>query len=117
MPVKNNKQVDNLTKSVLEVLAKRKETKLIPQVGEALRQIGTRNKNQNLGTVWSVIPLSEHILARIKKIMQTRIKRDIELKNQQDPSLLGGFRVEIGDWVLDASLKSDFDNLQKVLLS
>ncbi len=116
MQAKNN-DVDNLTKSVLDVLAKRKETKLIPQVGEALKLIGGRNKNQNLGTVWSVIPLSERVLSRIKKIMQTHIKRDFELKNQLDPLLLGGFRVEIADWVLDASLKSDFDNLQKALLS
>lgn len=117
MPARSNKDVDNLTKSVLDVLTQRKETKLIPQVGEALKLIGGRNKNQNSGTVWSVIPLSERILSRIKKIMQTQIKHDIELKNQLDPTLLGGFRVEIGDWVLDASLKSDFNNLQKALLS
>ncbi len=118
MQLKNEeKDVDNLTKSVLEVLAQRKETKLIPQVGEALKLIGGRNRNQNSGIVASVVPLNDQTLSRIKKITQTHFQREIELKNQLDPGLLGGFRVEIGDWVMDASLKADFSNLQKALLS
>lgn len=113
----NDSQVNVLTRSVLDVLAKRKETKLIPQVGEALRQIDSRKRNQNLGIVWSVIPINTERLNRIKKIMEKYSKRNIEIKNKIDNSLLGGFKMELGDWVLDASLKADFVNIEKALLS
>lgn len=121
----SDSQVNVLTRSVLDVLAKRKETRLIPQVGEALRQIDSRKRNQNLGIVWSVIPINTERLNRIKKIMEKYSKRNIEIKNKSsfllrnkiDSSLLGGFKMELGDWVLDASLKADFVNIEKTLLS
>ena len=109
------KNVDLLAKSMVEVLAERKESKLLPQVSEALKQIDAQKKSQNSGVLWSANPLNETMMNKICTTMKSYLHRDIELKNKIDNKLMGGFKIELGDWVLDASLKADFDNLQKAL--
>ena len=116
MQAKSN-TVAILAKSVMEVLAHRKESRLLPQVGEALKKIDSRSKNQNNGIVRSAVPLEKSRVERITQLVGSFVHHDVELKNTVDTKVLGGFKVELGDWVLDASLKSDFDNLQKVLLN
>lgn len=110
------KNVDVLTRSVLDVLTERKQTGLIPEVSAALRKIDSDKKDQNRGTVYSPVELGKIRLQRVKKIVELLVERNIELTNALDKTILGGFKVVVGDWVLDASLKSDFERLLKTLI-
>ncbi|MCL5675579.1 MAG: F0F1 ATP synthase subunit delta [Patescibacteria group bacterium] len=109
------RNVDVLTKSVLDVLTARKQRGLLPQVSAALKRIDSDQKNQNKGIVYAPILLDKQRLHRVKNVVQKLAQRDIELTTKLDRNMLGGFRVEVGDWVLDASLRSDFVRLIKTL--
>ncbi len=110
---KNN--VNLLTKSVLDVLEKRRESSLIPQIGQALTKMGIKAKNQNSGIIWSALSLDKTRLERINKIIEKHLNRQIELVNKVDTKLGGGFKVEVGDWVFDATLQSDFAKMENIL--
>lgn len=56
---------------------------------------------------------------QIEKIVQ-KLKKEFtitDIKTIVDPSLLGGFRVTIGDTVLDYSLKAKLSQLREALVS
>lgn len=111
--VKNTGQI--LVKSFLEVLHDQKQDELLPEVTQVLSDINKKTLGEKQAVVWSVIPLGKSQIQKIKSVVKNYIHDEPELSNKIDKSLLAGFRVEIGDWVLDASLKNDFQKLQKLL--
>ena len=114
MGLKNNdKQI--FVKSILEVIKSKKQEGLLPEVSDALKNISDREKTEKKAIIWSVVSLNSSQLSRIKKVIINATGVDCEIENRTDASLLGGFRVTLGDWILDASLKSDLSNIQKTL--
>lgn len=106
MGLKNNdKQI--FVKSILEVIKAKKQEGLLPEVSDALKNISDREKTEKKAIIWSVVALNNSQLARLKKIIIKATGIDCEIDNRTDTTLLGGFRVILGDWILDASLKSD----------
>lgn len=77
---------------------------------KALRGIGT-------AYVTTPTPLrAEQQEALVKKLLETTQYHTIELQLQVDPSLIGGIVIRIGDRVVDGSIKTKLDTLQRQLL-
>ena len=52
-----------------------------------------------------------------KRLLETTGYKSFEMIYQEDPSLLGGLMVRIGDRILDSSLKSQLLSLERELMS
>ena len=65
--------------------------------------------------VYSAFPMSDAQLAGLKEKLESRFKRKLTFKVEQDASLIGGIRVVVGDYVLDASVKNKIENLKQAL--
>ena len=61
----------------------------------------------------SALPASE--LATIKAALQKRFGRDVEIETAVDTSLIGGAVIDVGDVVIDGSLKGQLAQLQHAL--
>jgi len=64
----------------------------------------------------SPVTLTPDQLDRLKSILQKKFGSELTFKNIVRPEVLAGFTVSIGDWYLDASLKTDLRNLRKQLI-
>ncbi|MBD1434068.1 F0F1 ATP synthase subunit delta [Sphingobacterium sp. DN00404] len=64
-------------------------------------------------SVTSATALSEANLADLQKIITEEIKAEVILKNNIDPSLIGGFVVRVGDRQIDASIAGKLNKLEK----
>ena len=66
--------------------------------------------------VYSAFPIPAEQLGSVAQVLERRFGRKLNLTVQEDPSLIGGIRVVVGDEVLDTSVKARLEQM-KVALS
>jgi F-type H+-transporting ATPase subunit delta len=65
--------------------------------------------------VKTAFPLSNDLAAQIKKIMEGLTKKEVEMVIEQDPSLIGGIVVKVGDTLYDGSVKAQLNKIRELL--
>jgi F-type H+-transporting ATPase subunit delta len=69
------------------------------------------------GVLTTVHPLSETLRAELTDYVASRLNSKVELSVSQDPRILGGFQVRVGDRLLDASVKARLEGLRRSMLA
>jgi ATP synthase F1 delta subunit len=64
-------------------------------------------------TVTSAIELDEGLVADIGKRIEEQTDRTVELSSNVDPEVLGGLKVQVGNMVLDATVRNRLERLRK----
>ena len=64
-------------------------------------------------TVTSAIELDEGLVADIGKRIEEQTDRTVELSSNVDPDVLGGLKVQVGNVVLDATVRNRLERLRK----
>jgi F-type H+-transporting ATPase subunit delta len=64
-------------------------------------------------TVTSAIELDEGLVADIGKRIEEQTDRTVELSSRVDPDVLGGLKVQVGNMVLDATVRNRLERLRK----
>ena len=68
------------------------------------------------GVIYSAKALDEAMMKNIEDSVAKKLGNRVELKNIIDESLIGGFKVMVGDTVFDSSIKSKLNSLKYELL-
>lgn len=66
-------------------------------------------------TLTTAAPAEEEQLQALKTVLSRRYDRTVELHCKEDPSLLGGGLLQIGDTCIDGSLRHRLDQLRQQL--
>ena len=69
------------------------------------------------GTVYSAVALSEGQLTELTYAFTKKLNQKVKLNVEIDPSLLGGYKVNLGNVVYDNSIKLQLKNLKNNLLN
>ncbi len=64
-------------------------------------------------TVVSAVALSANNLDALRKVIAGEINAEVVLRNNVDPSLIGGFVVNVGDKQIDASIAGKLKKLER----
>ena len=71
-------------------------------------------ENKRLGvTVTSAVELDRDIVERIGKEIEEQTGNTVELQSKVDPDILGGLVVQVGNMVLDTSIRNRLEKLRK----
>jgi F-type H+-transporting ATPase subunit delta len=71
-------------------------------------------ENKRLGvTVTSAIELDPEIVKRIGSEIEEQTGNTVELQSRVDPDILGGLVVQVGNMVLDTSIRNRLEKLRK----
>ncbi len=110
---KQGKEAYNL----ILLLARDKRLRELDTLGTVLREEAAKSKEQSHAVVTSAVPLPDKTLKRLTDILTKRFKHDIWLESHVDPSIIAGLRIQMGDWVFDATRRGRLTRLEHSLIN
>jgi F-type H+-transporting ATPase subunit delta len=105
--VEANKTVYNFVGVLLEA----GRIELIPTIAEHFEALVLATKNEAHGEITSAHALNEQTLKEITAAAEKKLDLKLVLANVVDPSIFGGFKVRVGNKLLDMSIKTKLDQL------
>jgi F-type H+-transporting ATPase subunit delta len=103
-------------KNTLRLLVERRRISALSSITARLRELADREKGLVHAEVTSAIRLTEDFYERLRGQLESLTGKKISVRRSEDPSLIGGVVVRIGDTVIDGSLKSRLESLKQSLL-
>ncbi|MGI9046370.1 MAG: F0F1 ATP synthase subunit delta [Burkholderiales bacterium] len=89
----------------LNALAKNGRLEVLPEISQMFEEMKAQHGGALEATIHSAFPLNDAQLKGLVQDLETRFKRKIEADLRVAPELIGGVKIEIGDQVLDASVR------------
>lgn len=102
-----------LTKRFLDMLIDKKRFDLLPVMAMNLGRLIAEKNNVAKAHVRTAQPMSAEAQQKLKDKLKAFVGKNIELDIKEDPELLGGVVVRLGDWVLDSSLRGQLRQLKE----
>ena len=85
----------------------------LPQIIDRLVARAAEAKDSVVGEVRSAVPLTEDQKTRLGEALSKATGKKVEVKVIQDPSVLGGLVAQVGDTVIDGSVRARLDQLRE----
>ncbi len=108
-------RVSSLSLRFLELLVDKKRFELLPQVEANVARLLSEKNNLAKAAVRSARPLSSQEQERLRQALQRFSGKKIELEIKEDPEIIGGLVVRLGDWVMDSSLRGQLGGLREAI--
>ncbi|AEG91429.1 F0F1 ATP synthase subunit delta [Ramlibacter tataouinensis] len=87
----------------------------LPEVAAQFRALKNSQGGSSDAVVYSAFPIPAASLAEVAGVLERRFRRKLNLTVQEDPSLIGGIRVVVGDEVLDTSVRARLEQMKVAL--
>jgi len=100
---------------VLILMAQKNRLGLLKEFAEEFEKFAYERLGLVKAEITSATELDEEVLNRIKAKIEELFGKKAEITVKLDPSIIGGFIVRVADKVLDASIKTQLENLKKAI--
>lgn len=87
----------------------------LPEVASQFRALKNAQSGSSDAVVYSAFPIPAAALGEVAQVLEKRFGRKLNVTVQEDPSLIGGIRVVVGDEVLDTSVKARLEQMKVAL--
>jgi F-type H+-transporting ATPase subunit delta len=99
----------------LALLAEHGRLTLLPEVLAQFEQLRAEAERTLKVRVRSAAVMDAAQLERLQQALKSRFKREVDIEQQLDASLIGGAVIDAGDEVIDASLKGKLKRMESAL--
>jgi F-type H+-transporting ATPase subunit delta len=107
-------KVGTLTASFNKLLITKSREAFLPEIVDAFIQQYKKYKNIYIVKLTTAMPASDELKKSIvDKIKATTAMQNIELNEEVREDIIGGFILEVGDQLVDASIAFDLANVKK----
>lgn len=105
-------KVGDLTYSIFEIIVKKNREAILFEVGKSFLALYNKVKGLVEATVTSTFKLDKKTKAEFEKLVKSVTGKDVELTEVVDPSIIGGFKIKIGDQQIDETVSSKLRELE-----
>jgi F-type H+-transporting ATPase subunit delta len=108
--------VEAITLSLLDLIVKSGRESFIPLI--ALNFIHETKKYKGIteSVLTTAVKVDENIKKQVTDLISDIFKTTVELKENVDPEIIGGFILQIDDKYIDASIKNKLRKIKKELI-
>ena len=100
--------------SLINILVDNKRTSLLSNVAKSYIDLYNEEQGVKVATVITAIPLSSELESKVmEKVKELTGSEKVTLKNEIDPTIIGGFVLRVGDIQYNASIANQFGNLKR----
>jgi F-type H+-transporting ATPase subunit delta len=104
---------DERVVNFLELLAERHRMPALFRIRREFDSMWAEENQLLPVTVTSAVELDEGLVSEIGDRIQEQTGRKVELSSTVDPDVLGGLRVQVGNMVLDGTVRNRLERLRK----
>ena len=97
----------------LELLAERHRMPALFRIRREFDSLWAEENKLLPVTITSAVELDEDIQKDIREKIEEETGRTVEFDAKVDPDLLGGLKLQVGNFVMDASVRSRLEKLRK----
>jgi len=110
-------KIDNLSLNFLNILLDKKRESNIFEVKELYDKMVDNLFSKVVAEVYTAIDInnSKETIDKLKSSLSSYLEKEVEIKVFVDESILGGVLVKIGDRIIDGTVKSQLDNISRIL--
>lgn len=87
----------------------------IPKVQSFLGKITQSARKEKIAKVESTVALSESEKTGMEKALARILGHEVQLDSVVRPDTLAGFRIQVGDWILDMTMKNQLEQMATLL--
>ena len=103
------------TSNFLMLLVDKRRVNILEQIEECYQRYMDDVLNKVRVGVKTAFPLSSELSARIRKQMEGLTGKNVEMVIDEDPSLLGGVVIGVGDTLYDGSVKAQLNDIRGLI--
>jgi F-type H+-transporting ATPase subunit delta len=107
------KHTDNLSISFLNILIRKGREIEVTEIANQYLKLYLEHKNIIVAEVVTAVEINEETSKRISNLVADLSKKEILIKSKIDPSIIGGFKINMEDYQYDASIRKIIDNMHK----
>ena len=108
-------QLSPLTANFLRLLVDKRRIGILSSIEHCYRELVDDVLQKAAVTVKTALPLPHRLSARLQQEMETLTGRKVEMTIVEDPALLGGIVVRVGDRLYDGSIRAQLGNMRNLL--
>jgi F-type H+-transporting ATPase subunit delta len=111
------KRVADKPTRLVDLLVSRGRADLLPRVASEYTRLLQRHAGIVPAVVTSAVPLTDAETAAIRTRVEAMAGATVDLRTQVDPAILGGLTIQVGDRLLDDSVRGRLMRLRDQLRS
>lgn len=100
----------------VQVLIHNDRLPVLPAIRELYEELKARHEGVLEAHIATALPMNDAQVQDLVARLEARFQRKVEPKVTVDPELIGGVKVEIGDQVLDASVRAKLGAMAAALI-
>jgi len=106
---------DKMSAGFMNIIINKGREAYLPEIASEFIEQYNELKSISSAVLTSASPLSDQALASIKaRLLESNITNDsVQIATKVDPSIIGGFIIQIGDKLYDASVAHKLETLKK----
>ena len=103
----------NLVKNFLNLLLDKNRIDCVEAIADKYAMLTDEASNIAHAEIITARPLQDEILQKVVASLKEMTSKNIKSEVKEDPELIGGIVVKIGDLVLDGSVKAQLEGLKE----
>jgi F-type H+-transporting ATPase subunit delta len=105
------------TENFLRLLVEHRRTRAIHAIREEYTRLADEAAGIVHATITTAIPLEREDQDRYRRALEQRLKRNVTVTFRQDPAMIAGAVIQIGDHLVDGSVRMQLERMRQELLS
>ena len=102
-------------RNLARLLIERRRVPLLPEILAHYDLLADRDSGVVRAEVTTAVPLDERTEREISSALSDRLGGSVQITLREDPAIIGGLVIRIGDRVLDDSVRTHLQQLQAAL--
>ena len=115
MAAQASSEADPLVRNFLGLLVERRAVVLLPAIVQEYGALLNESLGRVQATVTSAAPVSDEQQSRLIQSLGAMLDKQVVLDFRENPDIIGGIVVRVGDQVIDGSVRARLDSLQQSL--
>lgn len=106
-------KVNDLTLAIFDIITRKNREPLLPAIAKEFHNAYNEYMGIGKANIITAVPIDNQLRSEFEALVKKMIdKKQVEIIEKIDPSLIGGFVLNVGDQQIDASIKSRLKTLK-----